>query len=187
MNTFIKILYRTSATFDYLDDQFEDKLEVNSNLLFMLVGAFSGVDSFFKDHQYFSEYPIVLVVFGFILVSAGFSLLIGRYLTTYVLYGIGKLIKGKGKIIDIRVVAAYSVVPILFKLPVILYFGFTDNVLSTGSISYWFLISFYLILWLWTLKIMIQGVMKYQEFGILKGIINVSPFLLLGIVMNLLI
>ncbi|NOU59645.1 YIP1 family protein [Marinifilum caeruleilacunae] len=187
MRTFLNILFKTSTTFDDLDDQFEDNLEANANLLFMLVGMVSGIDLFFKDHQYFKEYPIIIVALGFILVSAGFSLVIGRYLTTYILYAIGKLIKGKSKIIDMRVVAAYSAIPILLKLPVILYFGFTGNILVTGSISYWILSSFYLVLWVWTLKIMLQGVMKFQEFGFVKGIINISPFLLLGIMTFLLI
>lgn len=162
-------------------------MKTNSNLLFMLVGVVSGVDSFFKDYQLFEEFPIILVALGFIFVSAGLSLLLGRYLTTYILYAIGKLMKGKCKVVDVRAIAAYSVVPILLKLPFILYLGFTEKVLNSENIFFWIVSLLYLVLWLWTMKIMLQGLMKFQGFGLVKGIINMSPFLLLGILIFFLI
>ncbi|WP_282016593.1 YIP1 family protein [Marinifilum flexuosum] len=180
MNTFLNILFKTSDTFDYLDDQFEDQLETNANLLFMLAGAVSGIDSFFKDYHHFQEYPLLIVFLGFVLATAGLGLLMGRYLSTYILYGIGKLLNGKGKIIDIRTVAAYSVVPIFMKFPVVLYLGITGDLLSPKGYLYWIISLYYLIIWLWTLKIMIQGVMRFNGFGFIKGVINVSPYLILG-------
>ncbi|RKD94092.1 YIP1 family protein [Marinifilum flexuosum] len=180
MNTFLNILFKTSDTFDYLDDQFEDQLETNANLLFMLAGAVSGIDSFFKDYHHFQEYPLLIVFLGFVLATAGIGLLMGRYLSTYILYGIGKLLNGKGKIIDMRVVVAYSVVPIFMKFPVVLYLGITGDLLSPKGYLYWIISLYYLIIWLWTLKIMIQGVMRFNGFGFIKGVINVSPYLILG-------
>lgn len=180
MNTFVNILFKTSDTFDYLDDQFEEELETNANLLFMMGGAVSGIDSFFKDYHHFQEYPLIIVFLGFVLATAGLGLLMGRYLSTYILYGIGKLLNGKGKIVDIRVVAAYSAVPIFMKLPIVLYLGITGVVLNPEDHLYWIISSYYLIIWLWTLKIMLQGVMKFNGFGFIKGVINVSPYLILG-------
>lgn len=180
MNTFFNILFKTSDTFDYLDDQFEDQLETNVNLLFVLGGGVAGIDSFFKDYHHFQEYPMIIVFLGFVLATAGLGLLMGRYLSTYILYGIGKLLNGKGKIIDLRIVAAYAVVPTFLKLPVILYLGITGMVLSPEGHLYWIISLYYLIIWLWTLKIMIQGVMKFNGFGFIKGVLNVSPYLILG-------
>ncbi len=181
MNTYFNILFKTNNTFDYLDNQFEDQLEVNSNFIFLLLGAIYGIDSFFKEYRYFDDLPVIIVAVGIILFGAGFGLVIGRYLVTYTLYGIGKLINGKSKLIDIRVVAAYSFVPNFLKLPIVLLLDFKSGIVSSGSITYWILTAFYIVIWLWTIKIMIQGVVNFQKIGIFKGILNISPFLIIGL------
>jgi len=185
MNTFFNILFNTNDTFDYLDNQLEGKLESNSNLIFIIFGAICGIESFFKEYQYFDEYPIIIVALGIILFAIGFSLIIGRYLITYILYSIGKLFSNNGKVIDIRVIVAYALIPRFLGFPIILFLSLNSKPLIAGSVGYWVLMGFNYLIWLWTLKILIQGLMKFHNYGILKGIINISPFLLLYIIMNI--
>lgn len=182
MNTFYTILNKTKSTFDYLDNQDEDGLDANCSLIFMLYGSILGFDSLFKDYQYFNDIPLIFLAVGFLLIGAGLGYLLGRHLITYILFGIGKLLNGKGKLIDIRTVAAYSFIPSLLKLLPILVLGIIGETIHKGSIIFWSLFAFYFVIWLWSIKIMIQGLLKFQKFGFIKSIINICPFLILGII-----
>lgn len=184
MVAILKILFSTKDTFDYLDDQYEDELDTNCNLIFMILGTISGFESFYRDLDHIKDFTgnggvIILWVLSAAL-GAGIGLLVGRYLLTYTLYGLGKLVKGIGEIVDIRVVAAYSMIPAIFKLPVVIYLGLSDKFHGIVGIEYWVINTFYFLIWIWTLKIMIQGIMRYNRFGIGKALITISPFLILG-------
>ena len=184
MIAILKILYKTKDTLDYLDDKYEDELDTNCYLIFMVLGAISGFESFYRDLDHIKDFTgngglIIFWIFSAAL-GAGLGVLIGRYLLTYTLYGIGRLIKGIGEVIDIRVVAAYSMIPTIFKLPVILYLGLSDKFNGIVGFEYWVINVFYFLIWIWTLKIMIQGVMRFHKFGIGKALITISPLLIIG-------
>jgi hypothetical protein len=93
----IKILFNTKDTFEYLDNQYADNLDSRCNLIFLILGAFSGFDSFHRELGFIREMssPIGIISLWILsaLIGAGFGLLFGRYLITYILFGIGKLIK----------------------------------------------------------------------------------------------
>ncbi len=181
----IKILYRTRKTFDYLDDQYEDDLETNCTFIFGLLGAISGLNSFFKekaqllehmDSRFMILFLIIAIAFG-----AVFGVLIGRYVTTYVLYGMSKLLKSLPAVIDIRVVAAYSIMPTILYLPAILFFGIQGwDMIPTEY--YWVFDVVSILIWIWVLKIMTQGIMKFSKLDLFKALINISPIILIGIV-----
>jgi hypothetical protein len=181
----INILFQTRKTYDYLDEQYEDDLESNCTLIFGLLGAISGLNSFFKekaqllehmDSRFMILFLIIAIAFG-----AVFGVLIGRYVTTYVLYGMGKLLKSSLAVIDIRVVAAYSIMPTILYLPAILFFGIKGwDMIPTGY--YWIFDLISVLIWIWVLKIMTQGIMKFSKVGLIKALINISPIILIGIV-----
>ena len=185
MVAILKILFKTKTTYDYLDNQYEDELDTNCDWIFMIFGAISGFESFYRDLDHIIGFTgnigliflwILSVAFG-----AGLGLLIGKYLLTYTLYGLGRLIKGIGEVIDIRVVAAYSMIPTIFKLPIVIYIGLSDKFNNVVGLEYWVINGFYFLIWIWTLKIMIQGVMRFHKFGIGKALITISPFLIIGL------
>ena len=175
-------MYKTNDTFDYLNDKYEDELDTKCYLIFLALGAITGFESYYRDLDHFKEFTgnggliilwILSIVFG-----AGLSVLVGRYFLTYMLYGLGKLLRGKGEVIDIRVVIAYSMIPIFFKLPVILYLGLSVKFNVNGVFEYWYINVFYFLIWIWTLKIMIQGIIKFNKFGYGKAVITISPLLI---------
>jgi len=180
----LKILYQTQKAFDYLDEQYADDLETSCTLIFGLLGAISGLNSFFKektlllehmDSNYMVLFLIIAIAFG-----AVFGVLIGKYITTYVLYGMSKLLKSSLEVIDIRVVAAYSLIPTIFHMPVILFFG----IYGWERIPleyYWVFNSIAFLVWIWVLKIMTQGIMRFSKLGFTKALIIISPILLVGV------
>jgi hypothetical protein len=118
---------------------------------------------------------VILLVLG-----AAIVILLGQYVLTYLLYAIGWLLKGKSEIIDIRVVVAYSMIPVLLKLPVILYLGLNSKYGTMDGLENWLINGFYIALWIWAMKIMIQGLIRFNRYGIIKAVINTLPFIVLS-------
>jgi len=186
MITFLNILFKTNDTFDFLDEQYADELDTKCNLIFMILGALSGFESFYRDLDHIKGFianngGIIILWILSALVGAGLGVLFGRYLLTYVLYGLGKLLKGTGEVIDIRVVAAYSLIPTLFKQPVVIFLGLTHKFNAVVGLEYWIINIFYFLIWIWSLKIMFQGISRFNKFGFGKTLLNISPVLLIGI------
>ena len=182
MKPFIKILYKTKDTFNYLDNQYADELDLNCNAIFIIVGAISGFESFFLEFEHFrNQLNIGIIILLWILVvvfGAGFSVLVGRYLMTYLLYGIGRLMKGAAEVIDIRVVFAYSLIPVFFRLPIDIYLGLSHKLSNASVTDHWIINSIYIVIGIWALKILIQGIIRFNKFGLVKALINISPFLI---------
>ncbi len=91
------------------------------------------------------------------------------------LYWIGLLLKGNGEIIDIRVITAYSMIPNIAKIPIILYLGVTNKYGSLIGYELWIINVLYILIWGWSIKIMIQGLARFNKYGYLKAIINIIP------------
>jgi len=185
MNTFITIFHKTKETFDYLDEQFEDTLNTNCNLIFMIVGAISGVNIVFSDARTIEILGrgtgVFLASTIAILLSAGISLIICRYFITYLIYGVGRILKGQSEVIDIRVVTAYSLIPIFLEFPIVVYLGITHKHEQLTGIKYWIIYGFYSIVWVLRLKIMIQGLIRFNKYGLMKALINVGIIFILGL------
>ena len=184
MNSIIGIFYKPSETFDYLDDQYADELEANCNLIFASIGAINGLQVYFEVAHLLADLTLgakILVALVIVLFSAGIGLFVGKYLVTYLLYGMGRLLNGKGEVIDIRVVTAYALLPNVIRLPQILYGGLTHKYnlpVDPGIQAVSFLS---LVVSVWTLIILIKGLMRFNKYGILKAFINISPLMALGL------
>lgn len=185
MKTCITIFYKTNKTFDYLDNQYFVKLDKICNLIFIIVGAVQGVESSLRHmHSFVGFYNntgATLFVIISALLGASTFVITGRYIITYLFYGIGRLLKGSKEVVDIRTVIAYSAIPLLLKLPVFLYLSITGHFNNVTGYEYWFVNVSYTIIWIFMIKITVQGIMKFNDFGMVKALVNVSPLILLGV------
>ncbi len=184
MTTLFKILYNTKDTFNDLDNQFEDRLGRNCIFIFMIVGAISGFGSFYRELENIREYieqdGIFILWILFVALVAVFGVLFG-YLFTFLLYGMSRLFKGRGELIDIRVVAAYSMVPMILKLPVVLYLGMSDKFSGITGMEYWIINIFYFLIWIWSMKILVLGFMRFNKFSLKKALLILIPLWILGL------
>ena len=180
----LKILFQTRRTYNYLDEKYEGDLETNCSLIFGLLGGISGLSAFFKEKIHFTEFPnsgfsiiclIIAIAFGIV-----FGVLFGKYILTYILYGISRLLKGSSKLINNRLIAAYSLVPKFLLFPMILFMNIRgwDNI---PYYVYWIFDLISVLVWFWILKIMVQGIMRFNKFNLLRSLINISPIILLGL------
>nr|WP_321408990.1 Yip1 family protein [uncultured Carboxylicivirga sp.] len=187
MNVTLKILYKTKSTFDYLNNQYENKLSKNCILIFITLGAISGFESFYRELSHIKDYmtngELTILLFLSTVIGAGLGVVIGGYIITYAIYLFGKLLKGIGDLIDIRVVVAYSMIPSVLKLPVLLYLGLSDKLNGIAGFEFWVINIFYLLIWVWSLKIMIQGIIRFHNFELWKAILTTSPLWIVGLVL----
>lgn len=181
MNTIVSIFYKTKSTFDYLDDQYEDVLNNRNTLIFYSIGLISAADSYFSGD--ISRFGKIWILFAFA-IGAGLGFIIGKYFISYIIYWISKLLNGQAKIIDIQTVVAYALLPRLLRLPIIAYFGFTGKYGQFVGLDLYVLNGLYILLSLLILKIAIQGLNRFCNYGIFKAIINLSPFIILSVIMN---
>jgi len=191
MISVLKVLYKTNDAFDDLDKRYEDELDRNSFFIFVIFGAISGVVSFFRDMDFFKELTgngglvLLWIVSG--ILGAGLFILIGRYLFTYVIYGIGRILKGPGKVIDIRTVVAYSMIPLIFEFLMDLLLGLSERFFTVNGIEIWIENVFSFLVRIWILKIMLQGGMRFNNFRFGKALLAISPIFLSTIVKSILV
>jgi hypothetical protein len=178
MITIFNILTNTKSTFDYLDNQYEDDLDANTTIIFIVFGLVIATETFFKDRISYLGLKWIILTF---LLGAGAGLIFGKFIISYLIFWIGKILKGKSEIIDIKVVVAYSLIPRIIQLPIILYLGFTGKYGQITGFEYYLINVIYIGLSLLTIKILLQGLVRFNNFGYLKAILNVSPFILLGL------
>jgi hypothetical protein len=177
MNSFLSIFYNSKNTFEYLDNKYSEQLNRISIFLFFSYGLLTpfvlefpgGTVLTTDDPQIVVLIKVLFSIFGGLI-----SVILYKYIITNIIFGIGKLLNGKSEWIDIQTVVAYSLIPIiLLKLIYTLPINF-------ASIPIWvFMITSGVSLAI-SVKIMIQGLMKFNKFSVSKSILNYSPFLLIS-------
>jgi hypothetical protein len=179
MLTVVGILFTTRKTFQKLDNEFTDDLNVKTSIIFCIAGLASGIRTILEATGHFIE-PKMWATALLLLMSVLFSLVIGRYVVSKILYKISRLLKGQAEEMDLIVVAAYATIPLLIEVPVTIYKVFGLRGTST-TWDYVILNGFHVVSWALSIKIMIQGLKEYNEYSTLKAVITTGPFILLPI------
>lgn len=180
MNTLITILNKPNQTFEYLEKKYEDVSNPDYDVIFMVFGAFSGFISFLEDYnsatKLFNIHPAFIGVFMVVL-GAGTTFVFGKYIIAPITYWIGKALEGQAFKEQIRITIAYSWIPLFFKIPIDIYYRATNT--PVIGVEYWIMTGLGLLIYLWALKIEIQGLMFFNKYGLYKAIVNKLPFLII--------
>ena len=180
MLTVLTIFIKPQKTFDYLYDQFDHQLNRRCNFLFLLAGFASELKLLFTEvevqHMYFT-FKFFAVLFS---VMLGFVLY--KFLIAPFLFIIGKALKGNAELIDIRVVLAYSLIPQLLTVPMVLYLGFNDLYGQIDGLALGIVNAVNISTGLLSLNVLIRGLYQYNQYSWLKAAINGSPFWFIGLI-----
>jgi hypothetical protein len=183
MNTLVGILFNTRRTFQKLDNEFSVDLNVKATIIFFIVGLGTGIKSILEEWKFFFA-PGIWTTTLLLLVSGLIGLVFGRYIVSPFLFGIGKVLKGKADFADVTVVTAYSMIPTLIGVPIAIYKALVTKEEFTNC-DYIILNGLHLVSWGLSIKILIQGLRNFNEFGTLKAVINVSPMIVIPILIYL--
>ena len=166
MKSLVLTLISTKKGLSLLDKEFEDDLLRKSLLIFSVYGIVKFILDF--DEQTNKKvFFLNLIEFG---MSILFSVIIGLFFS-YVLYRVGKWMKGESNFIEIFSLFAYSYFPIIIGVIVI---GILKKAeYKTGSFSHIDLQKLILVLsWVLFIKIIFQGLIKFNKYGIKKAILK---------------
>jgi hypothetical protein len=182
MHTLVSILTKPKQTFEFLERKYEDVTNPDYDVIFMAIGAISGLISFLEDYQAFIDLTLHPVISGFfaVLLGAGFAYVLCKYVIAPMVYWLGKALHGQADIEQIRIVVAYSLVPLFIRFPLDLYYSYFNNRAITIT-EYWISAGVSILIYIWMMKIEIQGIIYFNRFGLFKAIINILPFLILHV------
>lgn len=178
MNTFISVFFNTNKAFDYLSNQKEVDVDLKITIIYIVFGLSVATESFFKDRL--EDFGLLTLAFIFVF-SAGLALILSKYLVSYLLFWIGKFLKGKSQVFEIKTVVAYSLIPILLKLPLIFFLGLTGRYIQLEETNFFILKCLEIIILAFSLKILLTGLIKFNGYGLLKAILNLSLLIILSL------
>lgn len=167
MKSLLLTFFNTKAGLELLNDEFEDDLLRKSYLLF---GISSLISSLMNVNEGSNRF-----VFSFIitLTSIVVSVLVWT-LISYVLYKIGDRLKGKASFIEIISLVAYANFPIIICLLIVWCLrdvSLFQNDYNTPQIRNMISVFSYIFF----LKIMFLGFLKFNQYSIKKAFINMTP------------
>lgn len=186
MKPIFSIWINTKKTFQFLETRGdkENGAMVNTFFFFSSMVVVSP-NSFEMQRIMGGNYYIGLLVF--ILMSGLMGVTFCHYIFSYVIWGIGKLFKGKSTIENTRMVLACSLIPNVLLLVVGLILLIAAIILDNkGLIGYSHPIASF-ILCIFTLKIMVVGLRYFNKYSYLFAILTViTPILMiLGLIYGL--
>lgn len=177
MKSLLLTLFSTKRGLKILDEEFEDDLYRKSLLIFGVYGMIQFITDF-EQEAYENGILQIFLEFG---LSILFSIIVGL-IFSYMLYQVGKWFNGNSNFIEIFSLLAYSYFPIIIGLIIIIIFKETNY--EIGGIKNTSLFNFILLLsWLLSGKIIFQGLLKFNDYGIVKAILNLS--ILIGLIVGL--
>lgn len=160
MKSLLLTLFYTKKGLNILDEEFEDDLFRKSLLLFCAYGVINFILEFKPEDEengfLLNLVYLTISIIGFVIIGMVFS---------YILYKIGKWIHGKAKYIDLISLFAYALFPLFI------------GIITVRLIKRFEYIEFVTYLsWIISIKILFQGLVKFNKYGILKTILNLSIF-----------
>ncbi len=183
MKSLIEIIYNTQSTFQKLDTFNSNNLNLRSTLIFYTCGLVNGFHLFITESNQLPTISIWIVIL-YLLIFGLLNVIIGSYILSPFLFFISKSLKGKSEFIDVKIVTAYSMIPSLIEIPIKIYkYSLSQNELV--DLNYTVLNIAYFLIWLLSIKILFQGIRYFNEFGIFKSLVNISPFVFITIVFYL--
>ena len=177
MNTAISILFNTRHTFQKLNKELIDDLNIRTSMIFCICGLAKGIRSVLVNFNSFIE-PKFWSTVLLLAASCIVSLVIGRYVVSKILFKMSSLLKGEADMLSIIVVTAYSSIPLLIELPI----DFYKTILVKGDLTnsdVVILNVLHIIGWGLSIKILIQGLKTFNGYGTMKALITISPIVAL--------
>jgi hypothetical protein len=166
MNNYIKILYDTKKTFQDLMENDNGNYGTRISWIFVLSGLVSGAIVLFDGD--WSTNGIIAKIFPYVMLII-VRFLIYYFVFSYVLFWISNSLKGKGTIEQIRFILAYSLIPSIIILPLIIIQGVINLYGIDNQILNWILYIAENLLILYVFKILLIGLSSAQASSRWKG------------------
>ncbi|MDO6739408.1 YIP1 family protein [Wenyingzhuangia sp. 2_MG-2023] len=172
MNSFIQIFINSKKAFKNIENDFSDELHTKSIIVFVIYGLLSFIEKFSienKKEGFFLQFSLLIM-------KVSLTILI-LLLFSYLIYWIGKKLKGVAEYIDIESVVAHSLIPLIISSIIILVLKKTIIFDSNWNNEY-LRNSVIIITNLISLRILYLGSKRFNKFSLKKSLISISPKIL---------
>ncbi len=179
MKTIFHILFNTPKGLKFLDEQYEDDLYRGSLVIFVL----TGLVSFISNFDFLEESKFLIALLFLVLTICAYIILGMVY--AFILHRIGRLLKGEASFTEVCSLYAYSLIPqillfIVFLIIDNLHHFYLDTELVNSQIVKKSLLIVTSII---SVKILVQGMIKFNRYNMLRAIINILPSIIFTILM----
>lgn len=183
MIPFFSIFSNTKETLKKTQENPEAKIDTNNISMFMALGIAMWLPALFVEQPTQVE-NITFKIFSFIMI-VGLSVVMGKFVINYIYLGISRLLKGNATKLQIETVIAFSLVPKILALPIVLILLQIDNYYSLALTKGPLFTIIDIIVLIFFIKIIFQGLHFFNGFGVSKTLITISPMIIILIVTNL--
>lgn len=173
MKTIFTLLINTRKGLVLLDNEFEDELWRKSYIIF---GVYAIVHFLFHFLETEDTNSFLINLFGLV-ISIPVNILLGMVFAL-ILHKIGQRLGGNASYIEVFSLLAYAQLPIVIGLIIVGILKYTTIITSDYN-NYMLRNSILLLSYILFLKIMIQGLTKFNHYKIKIAIINIAPFIIL--------
>ncbi len=175
MKTLYTIWTKPGKTFDYLNKADNKTTGLILDILFVLYSLAITVP--FMAQEYikagnFNIYLTIIVALLFTLAGA----LISKFIFSFFLWVFAKLLQGEASIKQTRIVAAYTLVPQLINLAILIVLiviavinNDTEMIIYQNPFTQ-------IVIWFFSVRIMIIGLSRYNKYTYGSAIINILLF-----------
>ncbi len=170
MKSIIITLFNTKKGLELLNNEFEDDLNKKSLFIF----GFYALIPFLFNFETNKETIEYAIIFFELVIAISLFILIG-YLISYFLFKIGEKLKGKANFIEIFSLYAYAYIPVIIGYIMISILKKIEFNISNYNVIYLNNLIVYISYFL-SFKILFQGLLKFNSYGIKNAIINILPF-----------
>ncbi|RZS99506.1 Yip1 family protein [Aquimarina brevivitae] len=178
MKSILFTLFQTKKGLELLDEEFEDDLRRKSTIIFALY----AVVVFFFQFSVENESNGFALNFVGLLFTVFISILLCM-LVALIIHKIGKLLGGKANYVEVSSLLAYAMIPTILGILILGIFNKTDILVYDVNNVYFR--SFILLLsWSFSLKILIQGLLKFNQYDLGKALLTISPFIISILIVN---
>jgi Yip1 domain len=171
MRPFFSIWIKPKKTFEYLSKKDPDDIKINIDYLFAIISVSISIPSFAEILNLFEDFKIFVFAL-FILISAGLGVIIFKFINSFIILGISKLLQGKASIYEIRLIIAYSFIPYLIHL--LIAFVLLIPAIMTENINLVFhqhpIVLF--VVWIFAIRSMIYGLSYFNKFSYGFAVLN---------------
>jgi hypothetical protein len=175
MKTLYTIWTKPGETFDYLNKLNKDKTDLTLDILFVLYSLSVTVPFIAQVYHKAGDFNIYLTIIVVLLLTLVVALII-KFIFSFILWSFAKLLQGEASIKQTRIVAAYTLVPQLINLAiliVLIVIAVINN--DTAIITYQNPLT-QIVIWFFSARIMIIGLSRYNKYTYGSAIINILLF-----------
>jgi hypothetical protein len=175
MQTIYTIWTKPGETFDYLNKQDKDKTGLTLDILFVLGSLSVTATLMAQAYLNAGNFNIYLTIITVLLLSLAGGITT-KFIFSFILWGIAKLLQGEASTRQVRTIVAYTLVPQLINLVIFIVLIIIADINNDATIVTYQNPLTQIIIWFFSVRIMIIGLSRYNKFTYGTALINILLF-----------